>query len=199
LLTDAQGTYTFGGLAPGTYVVREVLQTTPPPPWIQTTPASGSFTVTIVDATTTAAGNDFGNFRLVAVSGTVFNDVNYNGTRDPGEPALAGWTVYDDLNNNGILDPGEPSTLSSATGAYNLTNIGPGTHYIREVLQTGWYQTAPGAATAGAHVITTASGQNVTGRDFRNRLINPASIARQAVHDLHANGANDPREPRLAG
>src|SRR5262249_11481802 len=158
------------GLAPGTYVVREV----PQAGWVRTAPASGSYQVTIVDATTTAGGNDFGNFRLVAVSGTVFNDVNYNGTRDSGAPGLARWTSHDHPNNNATLAPGEPPPLTNAAGPSNLTNLGPGTHYIGAVLQARWYQTPPGPATAGAHVITTVSGQNQPGRDFGNRLINPA-------------------------
>ncbi|HZZ28237.1 MAG TPA: proprotein convertase P-domain-containing protein [Pirellulales bacterium] len=48
------------------------------------------------------------------ISGTVFSDVNSNGTQDNGEAGLAGWTVYDDLNNNGVLDPAVQTTFNSS-------------------------------------------------------------------------------------
>ena len=41
-----------------------------------------------------------------AISGTVFQDNNGNGTRDAGEPSLPGVTVYLDANDNGAPDPG---------------------------------------------------------------------------------------------
>jgi VCBS repeat-containing protein len=76
------------------------------------------------------------------ISGVQFNDLNANGVRDPGEPALAGWTVYADLNNNHTLDPGEPSAVTAADGSYTLT-VSPGTYVIRELRQGGWRQTTP--------------------------------------------------------
>src|SRR5262249_37087936 len=135
----------------------------------------------------------------VSISGTAFNDVNGNGTRDAGEPALANWIIYRDLNNDGVFNPGEPSTVTNAQGAYSFTGVGPGTQYIPELLLPGRVQTTPGSATAGAHVITPTSGQSVTGRDFGNRLINPATISGQKFHDLNANGVKDAGEPGLAG
>src|SRR5262249_25258209 len=70
--TGTDGKYLFSGLAPGTYTVREALQAG----WVGTEPSGGSYTVTIVDTSTVATDQDFGNFRLVTISGTVFNDIN---------------------------------------------------------------------------------------------------------------------------
>jgi uncharacterized delta-60 repeat protein len=64
-------------------------------------------------------GNDFAVARLLnddlpagSISGTVFNDTNNNGVRDPGETGAPGVTVFQDLNNNGVYDAG-PTTYAS--------------------------------------------------------------------------------------
>src|SRR5206468_11527570 len=51
------------------------------------------------------------------VSGSVFNDINGNGTKDGSETGLAGVKVFVDSKvKNGVLDAGEPSATSSSTG-----------------------------------------------------------------------------------
>jgi subtilisin-like proprotein convertase family protein len=47
-----------------------------------------------------------GSFSSSALAGTVFNDLNGNGTQDAGEGGLANWTIFADQNNNGVLDSG---------------------------------------------------------------------------------------------
>jgi hypothetical protein len=190
-LTDAQGNYVIGGLAAGTYTVREVVQAG----WLQTAPASGSYSITIDGPSTTVTGRNFGDFKLVTISGTKYNDINGNGVRDTGEPGLLGWIIYDDLNNSGTFLPGDPFAVSNAQGAYSLTGVGPGTHHIREFLFPGWIQGSPAAG----YTITTASGQNISARDFGDRLVNPASIAGVVFHDLNGDGVQEAGEPGLGG
>src|SRR5262249_16617342 len=148
--------------------------------WVATTPVEGS--VTFDDSRLTAAGPDFGNFRLVTVSGTVYNDVDGSGSRDAGEPGLAGWVVFDDLDNDGVFTPGEPYAVSDALGGYSLADVGPGTHHVREFTLPGWFATAP----AGGYTVSPASGQDLPGTDFGNHLFNPASVTGQAFEDLNA-------------
>jgi subtilisin family serine protease/protocatechuate 3,4-dioxygenase beta subunit len=192
IVTGTDGKYLFTGLAPGTYTVREVLQSG----WVGTEPSAGSYAVTIVDTSTVATDQDFGNFRLVTISGTVFNDINGNGTQDAGEPGLANWIVFDDLNNNGVFDPGEGFTTTDSSGHYTLANIGPGAHHIREFLFPGWTQIAPAAD---VYDIMPTSGTNVTGRNFADQLVNPATISGTVFEDLTASGVLDPSDPGLAG
>jgi VCBS repeat-containing protein len=97
----------------------------------------------IVTAGAALGGRDFGNQRDEGtVSGVKFNDLDGDGTRDPGEPGLAGWTIYADSNRNGRLDAGEPSTVTGADGSYSLI-VPSGSYALREVLQPGWVQTSP--------------------------------------------------------
>src|SRR5262249_44752766 len=146
-----------------------------------------------------ATGSVCGGSHPGPAAGTVSHDTNADGTRNTGEPALGGWTVYDDRNNNGTLDEGEPYAVTSETGAYTLTNLGPGTHYLRVVVPTRWDQTAPGSTTAGAYVIALTSGQSVTDLDFGSRLLSPASVSGQVFHDLDGSGTRDPGELGLQG
>ena len=82
-----------------------------------------------------------------SISGFKYNDLNGNGSRDAGEPGLSGWTIYLDSNANGALDGAEPSVLTGADGSYTFSNLVPGKYLVGEVMQPGWEQTAPGAAT----------------------------------------------------
>ena len=68
----------------------------------------------------------------------------------------------------------EPSTQTDAIGEYGFTGLpSPATYVVREVLLPGWEQTAP---PSGSYTVTLAAGQNVTGRDFGNRLIPQAQM-----------------------
>ena len=88
-----------------------------------------------------------------AIEGRKFDDQNGNGVWDSDEPFLNGWTITllddnhevvgtavtadIDLNNDQSIDP------ATETGWYRFT-ADPGTYSIRETLQAGWVQTAPG-------------------------------------------------------
>lgn len=163
-VTNSAGAYTFASLGPGTYRVREVL----PSGWVRTTPNPAEFTVMSGEAVT---GIDFGDFRLVTISGIVFKDNNSNGIQDPREGGLAGWTVYLDANHNGILDSGETSVTTNSTGAYTFTSVGPGTFYVRQVVKSGWTQT-----TSNPGPIDTISGLDVFDIHFGNKKRTKGSV-----------------------
>jgi hypothetical protein len=80
--TDAAGNYSFTGLGPGQYVVSEVVK----PGWIQTSPSTIIFTVTIMSGTVVSA-LDFGNFLDIPTAACV-KGVNPSGKNIP--PANGG-------------------------------------------------------------------------------------------------------------
>ncbi len=75
------------------------------------------------------------------ISGTKYNDLNGNGQRDPGEPALSGWTIhcYNKQSGNWILIQ---TTTTNANGYYIFSGLQYSQHaddyQIREVIQPGW-------------------------------------------------------------
>jgi hypothetical protein len=77
------------------------------------------------------------------ISGTKYEDLNGDVTKDDFDPGLPGWTIYLDDNNNGVLDEGEISNVTDANGKYLFERLTSSTYIVREVPQTGWTQTAP--------------------------------------------------------
>ncbi|MCA9085082.1 MAG: matrixin family metalloprotease, partial [Planctomycetaceae bacterium] len=120
-------------------------------------PAFASVPARAIVATTTDDDQPTGT-----ISGTKFEDVNGNGLRDSGEPALGGVRIYLDLNHNGAFDntpveflttgfgvPGvEPSVITDANGNYLFTEVPAGDYTVREVVPRGYSQTYPNVAVA---------------------------------------------------
>jgi hypothetical protein len=194
-VTDATGLYSFS-VAGGSYTVRQVAQAG----YHQTAPASGAYAVTVADGDT-AAGRDFGNRPAAVVgdgtiSGVVYADADGDGTRDAGEPALAGWTVFLDRNLNGVREAGEPAATTDAVGAYSFT-VEAGTYVVREVVQAGYAQTAPASV---AYIVTASSASPATGRDFGNAPPAPSgkgTISGVVYDDADGDGTRDAGEEGL--
>jgi subtilisin-like proprotein convertase family protein len=99
-VTDLDGVYRLTGLPEGDRVIRLEVQYG----WRQSVPgwylhqinAPGTYTYT----------TDFGAFRPNQVSGTVFNDLNRNASKEGTEARLPGWDVYVDTDNDGTRDAG---------------------------------------------------------------------------------------------
>jgi protocatechuate 3,4-dioxygenase beta subunit len=180
--TDANGNYNFSNLGPGTYRVREQLQTG----WIQTT--ANPADVTAVSGTNVSTV-DFGNFELITIGGMKFEDINGNGVKDAGDNGLPGWTIELDKDANGSVDA---TATTDANGNYSFPNVGPGVYRVREVGQAGWVQTTGNPAD-----ITAVSGTNVSTVDFGNfELI---TISGMKFEDLNGNGTKELNEPGLPG
>jgi uncharacterized repeat protein (TIGR01451 family) len=124
------------------------------------------FTNACGDATSNAAQLTV-TFQPITISGHVFDDLNGNGQRDPGEPGLDGWTVR-------LIDPSTGRVIAVQTtdqkGHYAFANLGPGTYRVREVLQPGWVETTPKFRD-----ITAQSGVDVGDVNFGN--VRPADLS----------------------
>src|SRR5690606_11298784 len=129
------GLYAFDDVAPGTYTVREVLDSG----WSQSHPASGAYSVTVA-ANQTIEDVLFGNWRPGELRGMKFEDLNGNGQRDPNEPGLAGWTIQlvgtDGQGNQVALSTqtvqDDPNTPEDETGWYQFSDVVPGDYFVRE-------------------------------------------------------------------
>jgi hypothetical protein len=137
---------------------------------------------------TDAAGGDFGLFKLISISGSVFDDQSGTGGGGAGIP---GRVVYDDANNNNVLDANEPRVSTDAQGAFALTNVGPGTHRLKEVVPPGFVETAAPPP------VQAMSGVNVTGQNFDT--FRPFAISGQVFNDVNGDGQLSPGEPGVGG
>ncbi|WP_017294026.1 S8 family serine peptidase [Geminocystis herdmanii] len=77
------------------------------------------------------------------IEGSIWDDVNGNGTWDSGENPLPNWQVYLDQNRNGQFDQGEITTVTDANGNYLFEDLAPGSYVVAEVIPSGWQQTYP--------------------------------------------------------
>ena len=149
--TDAQGHFIFPPVPSGTYVLGEVQQSG----WTQTTPTTGTHTVTVQGG----QGSHpmlFGNRRTDGtqpppgggyILAGKWHDLDGNGIWSvPAEPALPNWQIYLDLNENGQPDPGEPVQLTDSNGECRFTGLADGDYTVAEVIPPGWQQTSPGGA-----------------------------------------------------
>ena len=188
--TDANGSYQFAGLNPGSYVVREIV----PSGWHCSTPSPCEYHFTLSAGDPDRTNADFGNWHDSTVAGTKFHDRNANGARDAGEEGLGGWTFYVDYNGNGVRDGGEPSAQSAGDGGYKISGIKPGTFAVREVGQAGWTCSFPASC---EHDLTFRSNDAKTGADFGNW--EPASVSGTKFEDTNNNGVHDAGEGPLPG
>ncbi|HKM53703.1 MAG TPA: SdrD B-like domain-containing protein, partial [Isosphaeraceae bacterium] len=154
--TDASGDYSFTNLGPGPYTIEEDLQRG----WTETSPAApGTYSVTPKSGSNQTALL-FGNFQLVNVSGSIYNDLSGSGVRLSFDPPLSGWTV-NLLNTQGNV---VSSTKTDWFGNYLFSGVGIGSYQVSEVIPSGYVQTQPQFPVN--YNFNTQSGQNVSGLVF---------------------------------
>ena len=148
--TDPNGYYEFLNLPLGNYVVVE----TDLPGYVSSAPANNRLAVNVTSFTTNA-NNDFfdyqaGSGSLGSISGSVYYDLNGNGTNDVGETPLFNVNIdlVQDVNSNGIADVGEPIVSSTATGTngfYLFFAVAPGQYVVRQTDPFSYYSNGDAA------------------------------------------------------
>jgi uncharacterized surface anchored protein len=157
----------------------------------QTVPSTPEIQVLLDFGHQTVSGLLFGNQALTAtISGSKFNDLNGNGVKDSGEPALSGVTIQ--LRSSDQTR----TTTTDASGNFSFTAVTPGTYTLSEVVPVGFVQTAP--AGAGTISVTVTAGQNATGFLFGNRVA-IGSISGTKFNDANGNGVKDAGETGVSG
>jgi protocatechuate 3,4-dioxygenase beta subunit len=138
--TDANGFYSFGGLAAGTYSVREVQ----PAGYFDGTDSAGTAGGVaqnpgdLISSISLVAGMDAENYNFTErlpgrIAGDVLLDQNGNCVQDPGEVMMANVEIQL-LDSNGQVIA---STLTDSNGQFAFENLAPGTYTVRQIQPGG--------------------------------------------------------------
>jgi len=103
------------------------------------------------------------------VSGTVFEDLDSDGVRDPDEPGIFNALVYDDTDGDGIHDVSEVSVRTNIYGTYSLVGLAVGAHRIRQKIDPNTQVTIPVATFYDIELAE--AGQVIAARDFGNQIL----------------------------
>ena len=198
--SGTDGLYYFYNLPAGTYDLREVV----PSGYIQVH-ADIDLGTTVVPIPDTPPYlmycdilNQLAHRPVGGITGTVFDDGNANGVRDPGELSLRGWTVYVDRGGDGVRDPSDPISTTGSLGHFQFSNLAPGTYKVREVPPAGWQPVGVGGD---VRTVTVVADQDAAGQDFANHVTpaNAGAVAGTLFADLDGDGARGPTERPLVG
>lgn len=140
--TDANGDYSFCGLAPGDYNVCEV----PMAGWEPV----GDECIDVALGCENSEDNDFRNAPLLCINGTKINDYDDQG--------LEGWTIK--LYSESGLEMGTRTT--DANGDYSFCGLLPGSYRVCEILQPNW------VPVGNECIDVTLECEDSNGNDFRN-------------------------------
>ncbi|SDZ67890.1 conserved repeat domain-containing protein/fimbrial isopeptide formation D2 domain-containing protein [Variovorax sp. YR266] len=219
VVTDASGRYVFTGLLPADaagYTIRETQPVTyadglDAVGTLEGT-ASGTLGNDVIGAIAYRGGNgDNYNFgeRGASLAGTVYNDANRNGTREPQDLPIPGVTI----TLTGTDAAGQPVTrtaVTDANGRYELPGLplpGSGGYTVTETQPTGYDEGIAVPGTLGG----TAQGPNQirvnftgldahgTGYDFNEHSNQPASLTGTVWFDQNHNRTRESGEGQGEG
>lgn len=112
--------------------------------------------------------------KLGTISGMKYNDTDGNGIKDSGETGISGWTITMTDENGAVV-----STTTDPSGNYSFPKLKDGNYTVGEVLQSGWFQTAPAVSLSGTatYKVQIEGGNEVTGKDFGNSKLHPIPVS----------------------
>lgn len=193
--TNSSGSYSFTGLAAGTYAVHQVI----PSGYTQTIPASNgtdSVTLTAGQTVTTANFTDAPIVtKLGSISGYVFNDIEGGGVYKSGDAYLPNWTVTLYPITNGKPAATGTAVKTNSAGQFSFTSLAAGSYEVLETLSAGYRISGAGATSTD---VTLAAGAAVTNIAFAETT--RALISGTVFNDANGNGIQSgSTETGLAG
>ena len=144
------------------------------------------------------------------IGDTIYEDINSNGVRDPGEPGIENVTVilYPPAGVNLGQGPGQPVTaVTDYNGSFLFTNLVNGEYRVEVIPPDGFVQTADPDADNGDPVVLDNESmptiENANGRldqDFGyNNNVPQGQVGDTIYEDLNGNGIQEPGEPGIPG
>ena len=214
--TNADGSYAFTGLRPGTYSVTETVQPAGKLDGKETAGSTGGNTSVndvisniVVGAGQSSTGNNFGELlpAKAHIGDLVFEDKNANGLQDAGEAGIGNVTVnLCDANGNVV-----GTTTTDAAGKYGF-DVAAGTYSVQVVAPANYLITAKdtGGNTAASDLVDSdiaANGKTgnyvLAAGDVNNSvdagLYRSASLGDKVWVDIDKDGVQDANEPGVAG
>ncbi|MBI3647889.1 MAG: S8 family serine peptidase, partial [Actinobacteria bacterium] len=183
--TDGSGAFAFSALAAGTYNVTYTV----PANFVNTgtRPISG---IVVASGATVTGKNFFAQQRDGSISGTVYNDLNGNGSLDGGEVGISGVTI---TLTGGTPSVGTLTTTTNGSGAYSFSSLQAGSYSIDYTPPSGFVNTGTKPLSA-----TLSAGGSVTGKNFFAQQ-RDGSISGTVYNDLNGNGSLDGGEVGISG
>jgi hypothetical protein len=165
-----------------------------------------SYRITVDGQTSSIAHVTIDVANLVDLAGTVFDDLNNNGSQDPGEPGIAGATLT--LFDSSDAFVGTVDT--AADGSYILdVNLRPGTYQIVQTQPSGYLDGSETAGSLGgtvqdgqdnnAIVDVTVTAGSADGVGYNFAEIRPSRIQGLVWEDGNNNGLVDMGERAVEG
>ncbi len=206
-MTGANGAYSFGGLLPGTYSIKEIQ----PSGYLTGGDYVGSLGGTASDAndlTSIPVGpNQNGvnyNFYVVppnSINGVVEIEPSQGHQNDPSDTPLAGVSV--ELTN--VQGAVVATTTTNASGQYSFQNLYPGTYEVHEFVPTGYFAgddqvgTQGGTANGLTEIDAIALSGGVVGANYNFFLLVPNSISGTVEIEPSEGHQSDPADTPLSG
>jgi hypothetical protein len=146
---------------------------------------------------------DFGYANVISIGDFVWDDLNYNGVQDQGEPGLAGIQV--DLIN--FMGQVVRSVQSDNTGGYLFNDIAEGTYSLQFSIPDNYLVTIqnpglPSVSNKADFSGLVAPAVYSAGTDYLNvdaGFVRAATIGDNVWLDLNGNGIQNANEPGIAG